>query len=810
MKRTLPQFIISLLLITTLEAWSQPIPDYYHQYTFLMAPPGVFHDGLLGFVNPAVLRLYDQEEASFYWNTDGTDALTFNDWGFFAGLHSLGFGVYRHHPWPDFTVTDYRLSLGFGSERNAWGFGYGWSSGDMNALGRERILTTGTIYRPFPYLSLGIVGTWSLKSPAKEGVAEVGIRPLGTPRLTLFADGAMQKETKISDAPWSTGAVVRLVDGIDLVGRYFSSEAFTLGLSINLGRGGLASQGHYDKNQSFNHTSYMVRIGSPKPSIFPGLIMKDRQYLKLNLKGTVRYHKYRLFDNQSHPLLDVLENIKQAKADPTVGAIAVNLSSLRILPELAWEIRESLKEARKSGIKVVVFMDRAEMTRYDLASVADLVILDPEGDLMLPGYLQGLTYFKETLAKLGLGFNEWRYFKYKSAAEPLSRENMSPPDREQRQAYVDDLYRNVRSDICDSRGFDLQKFDNIINNEVFILPEQAVKLGLVDTLARWSAVGEIIKKVVGHSVIGISPERLMADKAMSDDWGERPRIAVVYAIGECAMDQGIKARWLEQKLLSLAKDNSVKAIVFRVDSPGGDGMASDLVAEAIKKCKQKKPVIVTQGQVAGSGGYWISMYGSEIIAGPSTITGSIGVIGGWLYNKSFTEKLGMTSDFVKWGAHADLGFGVSLPFTGLEIPARNLTEEEQARVKEIILKFYDDFVAKVAAGRDLPVDSVKKIAQGHFYSGIEGLSLGLADKIGDMLTAIAIAKYKAGIKPDADVELVEIPEYSGLIDLSPQGSLEIARIKNDPVYIYLKMVSERPGRPLPMLLPGTYPVLDEK
>ena len=481
MKRTLPQFIISLLLITTLEAWSQPIPDYYHQYSFLMAPPGVFQDGLLGFVNPAVLRLYDQEEASFYWNTDGTDALTFNDWGFFAGLHSLGFGVYRHHPWPDFTVTDYRLSLGFGSERNAWGFGYGWSSGDMNALGRERILTTGTVYRPFPYLSLGIVGTWSLKSPAKEGVAEVGIRPLGTPRLTLFADGAMQKETKISDAPWSTGAVVRLVDGIDLVGRYFSSEAFTLGLSINLGRGGLASQGHYDKNQSFNHTSYMVRIGSPKPSIFPGLIMKDRQYLKLNLKGTVRYHKYRLFDNQSHPLLDVLENIKQAKADPTVGAIAVNLSSLRILPELAWEIRESLKEARKSGIKVVVFMDRAEMTRYDLASVADLVILDPEGDLMLPGYLQGLTYFKETLAKLGLGFNEWRYFKYKSAAEPLSRENMSPPDREQRQAYVDDLYRNVRSDICDSRGFDLQKFDNIINNEVFILPEQAVKLGLVDT-----------------------------------------------------------------------------------------------------------------------------------------------------------------------------------------------------------------------------------------------------------------------------------------------------------------------------------------
>jgi protease-4 len=810
MRKLLPQFIICIFLFVGPEIHAQPIPDYYSHYTFLMAPPGVFQDGLLGFVNPAVLRLYGTEESRFYWNTDGTDALSFNDWGFFTGVHGLGFGVYRQHPHPEITVTDYRLSLGFGSGQSAWGFGYGWSSGDFSALGRERILSTGTIYRPVPYLSLGIVGYWSLKSSAKEGMAEIGIRPFGNPRLTLFADGALQKEMKFSDAPWSAGATVKLVDGIDLIGRYFKDEAFTLGFTINLGRGGLASQGHYNKNQAYNNTSYMVRTGNRKPSIFPDIFMKNRQYLKMNLKGTVRYHKYRLFDNQTHPLLDILEDIKRAKDDPTVGAIALNLSSSRVLPEHAWEIRQALKDARKSGKKIVAFMDRAEMTRYHLASVADLVVLDPEGDLALPGYLQGLTYFKETLDKIGLGFQEWRYFKYKSAAEPLSREDMSPPDREQRQAYVDDLYQNVRSDICENRGFTEQKFDDIINNQVFILPDQAVKLGLVDTLARWSAVGTIMNKVLGHKGFGISSDRLLDDKIVSDNWGSKPRIAVVYAIGECTMDQGIKARWLEQKLLALAKDKSVKAIVFRADSPGGDGMASDLVAEAIKKCKQNKPVIVSQGQVAGSGGYWISMYGNEIIAGPSTITGSIGVIGGWLYNKSFTEKLGMTSDYVKRGDHADLGFGVSLPFTGLEVPARNLTEEEQARVKEIILTFYDDFVQKVSAGRDLPVDSVKKIAQGHFYSGLEGLSLGLVDEIGGMMTAIAVAKYKAGIKPQAEIELVEIPEYQGLIDLNPQRSLEITRIKNDPVYIYLKMVSERPGRPLPMLLPGTYPVLEEK
>lgn len=809
MGKNLSFLLISVFLFLNTDLMSQSIPIYYHRYNFLMSSPGAFQDGMVGFVNPANLRLYGNGEARFYWNTEGTDASSINDWGFFTGVSRLGFGMYRQHAFSGLSITDYRLSLGFGTAKTAWGVSYGWSTGAFDALGRERIISTGTILRPSGYLSIGLLGYWSIESSAKEGVAEVGIRPFGTPRLTLFADAALQLEMNISDAPWSTGVALNLTEGIDLVGRFFEGDAFTFGLSINFGREGLSTQLHYNKDKKHSYSNYMVRTGNRKPSVFPGILMKNRQYLKMNLKGKVKHQKYKLFDKESHRLLDILNDIEQVKKDPTVGAIALNLSSMRVLPEHAWEIREALKDAKKSGISVVSFIDRAGMTNYHLASISDLVILDPEGNLMLPGYLQGLTFFKGTLKKLGLGFDEWRFFKYKSAAEALSRDKMSEADREQRKNYVDDLYETVRSDISEARRMSTQNFDSLVDNEVILLPKQAIKSGLVDTLARWSAVDEIMENFLDRKVKGISSNFLFNNSIKSNEWGAKPKIAIVYALGICDMDRGIRARWLEHRLLALAKDNSVKAIVFRVDSPGGDGMASDLVAEAIKKCKEKKPVIVSQGQVAGSGGYWISMYGDEIIAGPATITGSIGVIGGWLYDEGLSGKIGMTSDFVKRGAHADLGFGIRLPFTGIEVPARNLSQEERNKVEELIRKYYDIFIEKVARGRNLPVDSVRQIGQGHFYSGLDGLSIGLVDKIGGMLTAISIAKYKAGIKPDQEIKFLETPKYLGLFDLGSRISPISQKIESDPVYRYIKMVCERPGQPLPTLLPGTYPMLND-
>ncbi len=433
--------------------------------------------------------------------------------------------------------------------------------------------------------------------------------------------------------------------------------------------------------------------------------------------------------------------------------------------------------------------------------------MDPQGSLMMGGYALGRTYLKGTLEKLGLGFDEWRFFEYKSAMETYSRDSMSDADREQFQDYVDDWYELTRSEVCDSRNITHPEFDRIIDDESFIIPENALQFGLVDTLARWSAIDNIIASLTGDGKKGLSANQLLANALPKQNWGALPKIAIVYGLGVCAMDEGIKARWLERVFLGLAGSKSVKAVVFRVDSPGGDGMASDLVAEALKKCSEVKPVIISQGQVAGSGGYWISMYGDTILAGPNTITGSIGVIGGWVYDKGFSEKLGMTSDLVQRGKHADLLQGIRLPYINIQVPARNLNPGERAKAEEIIRGFYDVFVKKVAQGRNMSEDKVREIAEGHFYSGIKGKELGLVDEVGGLLTAITIAKQKVGLKPDQEIEIVEIPKNKGFINFRENLYPVSMKMQEDAVIQFIRMICEHPGKPLPLLLPGTYPSL---
>lgn len=801
------KFFFILVLTFAAAASAQPLPGYYVRSSFLQASPASFSDGLVGFVNPANLALLQQAEQRFYWSTEGTDASSFNDWGYFSGARGLGFGVLRQNL-NGARVKDYRLSTGFGTRGFVFGLGYGWSSGDFEAMGRERLLASGAIIRPSRYLSLGLLGNFSLESNAREGVAEIGVRPFGSPRLTLFADAALQKDEQLSEAPWSAGAALQLAAGINFVGRSFKGDAFTLGLSLNFGRSEIAAQSHFDAERKHAFNSYMLRLGSRQPSFTDALGKRNRRYLPLMFKGKVDYHKFIFGDEGTHRFLEILQSIRAAANDNRTGVIALNLSTTRMLPEHAWEIREELRRAREAGKKIFVFIDNAEMTTYHLASVADKIFMDPEGSLMLEGFRLGRTYLKGTLEKLGLGFDEWRFFKYKSAMESFSRESMSDADREQYQNFVDDWYELVRGEVCSSRKLSTQTFDSLIDNEVFFLAEQAIARGLVDSLARWSALSETIAKSTGQSMRAISPRMLHEEAAHAEQWGEKPKIAVVYALGACALDEGIRARWLERVLLHLAKKSSVKAIVFRVDSPGGDGLASDLVAEALLKCKAQKPVIVSQGQVAGSGGYWISMYGDQIIAGPNTITGSIGVIGGWVYDKGLSEKLGMTSDHVQRGAHADLGFGVRLPLLGVQVPARNLTPEEREQVAGFMQKFYDGFTAKVAKGRKLAIERVKEIAEGHFYSGVDGKTLGLVDEIGGLMTALAMAKQRAGLAADDDVELLEIPRNKGFFDFGSLFSPLPAQVSEDAVLHYLKMMSTRPGQPLPMLLPGTYPTLE--
>jgi signal peptide peptidase SppA len=243
-----------------------------------------------------------------------------------------------------------------------------------------------------------------------------------------------------------------------------------------------------------------------------------------------------------------------------------------------------------------------------------------------------------------------------------------------------------------------------------------------------------------------------------EEWGTPPVVSLVYTLGDCAMDTGIKGRTTSRALRAIGKNSHVKAVVIRVDSPGGDPLPCDLVANEMMGIRaRKKPVFVSQGRVAASGGYWLSMDADSIFVSPFTVAGSIGVIGGWFWNDGLGKKLGLTSDRVQIGKSADLLGGVTLPLLELTVPERNLDTQERELAKRTILGEYDAFTKHVAGARKLDVAYVRTIAEGHVYPGREGIEKRIVDRVATLDETIAAAKMAAGIKPGRRVRVVEYP-----------------------------------------------------
>jgi len=518
----------------------------------------------------------------------------------------------------------------------------------------------------------------------------------------------------------------------------------------------------YDKDANHANNIYGIRIGGYDRNLFHGIIKIN--YEKIDLLGKMKYQQYKFFD-KSNTLIELIKQIDAAKNDNTIAGIAVNTSGMDINKEMLWELRKKLDEFKKTGKHVVIFVDRMDISGYHFALIADKIVMDPEGQIAFKGFLFGRQYYKGTLEKMGVGFTELRYFKYKSVVETFSRDKMSETDSTQWQEYVDDEYSLAKNEICSSRTISKQKFDMLVDSVALFTAQNALDKNLVDVLGRWDKVEDVIKEIEGGKKGLVSPASL-AEFNLPDDnyWGNKPEIAVVYAIGVCAMDEGIKARSLSKDIESVTNNPNIKALVFRVDSPGGDAMASDVVAEALKKCKEKKPVIVSQGYVAGSGGYWISMYGDTIVAAPNTITGSIGVISGWYFNKGLKETLGVSTDYVKQGLHSDLPFGMAIPFIGISLPNRDLTANEKDKAERIIKQYYNEFVNKVSKGRHLSYSYVDSVGQGRIWSGTDGLYNKLVDVLGGLSDALSIAADKAGLKNKV-YKIVEYPEPP-LINLS--------------------------------------------
>jgi protease-4 len=746
-----------------------PLADYQNESDFLAATPSVTGGAVGALGNPAAWSTGDRSEAAFWWNDRTSEARSLDNWGLSIG-HTIGFAFNRQtvRSGPrTYRLDDYQLGLAWGNRRNHAGIAYRWSQSQTEAIPRQDAVILGVISRPNRWYSLGLAGQLSTESSARLGVFDLGIRPLGRDWLTLFGDYSLRDGQNIEEGYWGAGVEIRPVPGLHLGVKFRDVSGiddefrYTFNMGVTLSGLGFHAFPGYTEAGDLAKTTYLIRHHPSYRSLPVRSPLRPRspRYVPLNLENKeLTYQNYRWLDNKRVAWLDLAQHLEAIRKADEVHGVCLNLAGLSVRPSLAWELRQKLSELQQAGKEIIIHADRLSMVAYYAASVADRLTLDPQGEVVLPGLSLKRTYWKGMLEKLGIGFQEFRYFTYKSAMERFSHTDMSPADREQIGRMADVVYETVRDAVCQSRRLSGDQFDAIVDDDVLLTASMAKQRGLIDGIGRWSDLEQwLADNREGGHFWQLSPERI-GRRYHEEVWGQPPKIAVVYALGECAMDTGIKGRQTSAFMRELAEDPGVAAVVMRADSPGGDPLPSDLVAEAIVQVKDAgKPVIVSQGDVAGSGGYWISMNGSRILTTPVTLTGSIGVIAGWFWDDGIGEKTGLSADGIQRGKHADLFGGVRVPIIGGTLPQRPLDTEELDMVRRLMMELYDDFVGRVGRGRQLDEGRVREIAEGRIWMGKDALALGLCDRYGSLQDAIELARQMADLEPGTEVELVEYP-----------------------------------------------------
>jgi protease-4 len=390
-------------------------------------------------------------------------------------------------------------------------------------------------------------------------------------------------------------------------------------------------------------------------------------FLELNLNNQAVENMVRS-SVRPRPTLELFRVIERAGDDKQIGGIILNISSFQEGQDTLWELRNALEKFKSKGKKVCAFIGTADLDLYCLATVADKIVMDEQGILTLLGYSLGRGYAQHSLEKLGIGVRELRYLEYKSAIETFTRDSLSEADRRQYGAILDDIMGITRDAVTKARSWTADEFNSIINNEFLFSAKGALSRGLVDSTGRKEAIAEAVKEISGGKDPGafvvygdpdtsITGSKSMYRPAKNRLFSRPPIIAVVYANGTTDMERGMAARSLAHIIREESKKSRVKAMVIRINSPGGSAEAADYIAEAIKIAKERIPVVVSMGAVAASGGYWASMTASHIVASPVTLTGSIGGIGSWFYDNGLNDKRGLTVDAIRRGDHADLMTG---------------------------------------------------------------------------------------------------------------------------------------------------------
>ena len=759
MSRTIKLLCIIFILVFTSTTFAEglsPTEGFFLPYN----SAATSDDALSLKFNPAGLG-WNRGFQGYFLHTY-SDSSFKEDYALFLSTGGLGFsaewlGNVDKPKYRKYTLgTGFKLADGF-----YLGTVYSWfGSRDKDYHGLKS-WNAGFLIRPFSFISLGGIAK-DLNRPVFRDVKtnisfELGLalRPLGD-RVTFSIDGMMGEKERVKDARTRYQVSVEPLDGLLLAGDIDNKGNYGINLRVNFPFSGLGSYNTADKDRIYQKGVAYWNFTSERYRTF---WQRKDNFLELKLSGDIDEEKsFSLFGGRKVTLLDIIQDIEKAKKDERVKGMIVRLDGLDAGLAKIQELREAFLDFRQSGKKVIFFMEQGGNKEYYLASSGDRIVMLPTGYLSLTGISAEVTFIKHTLEKLGIEADLVHVGDYKSASDLLTRDSMSQAHREMENWLLDDLYEQMTKEIASQRGLSQQDLKSKIDQGPFTARE-AKEQGLVDDIAFYDQLDEIVKSLTGKKPHKIGFRKYAQEEDYKYTWEIPQRIAVIFATGlinsgesgnNFFLGKMMGSETIARAIKRAREDWTIKAIVFRIDSPGGSGMASDVVWREIMLCKGKKPFIVSMSDVAASGGYFIACPGDTIIADPGTITGSIGVVSGKFNLSGLYKKIGFSTQILKRGEHSDF-------YTTF----RGFTEEEKNIVKRQTMEFYNDFVNKVADGRNKSFEDIDKIARGRVWTGNQAKANGLVDELGGLKQAIEIARMKAGIKEKSLVEIVTLPKRWG-------------------------------------------------
>lgn len=519
----------------------------------------------------------------------------------------------------------------------------------------------------------------------------------------------------------------------------------------------------------------------------------DSPILKINLSGIINEREFYdpwqllLFKDRinNQGLNNILKSIKNATEDNRVKGIYLSAGFAQIGFSAMQEIRNALKDFKKSGKFIVAYGEVISQKTYYMASVADKIILNPLGMLDFKGLGSMQQYHKGIFDKMGVEIQTFKVGTYKSYIEPYTQNSMSDNDREQKSTYLNLLWKNMLNGISESRDIPKDSL-NLYADEylLFSAPENLIKYNLIDSLAYKSDFETSLKEMVGiedeDELKFLKTSDLLEDFAPAS----KDKIAILYAEGSIVSDAEenlysnsvITAKTYIKAIKNLQKDSSVKAVVFRINSGGGSAYASEQIWHEIKKLSKIKPVVASLGSYAASGGYYIACAANKIVSSPNSITGSIGIFGMFPSGEKLANKMGAFYDGV--GTNKNTLFGseiLSLPFLNFGfLPARSLNEEEFAMLQNYVEIGYNTFLSRCAEGRNISTKSLDSVAQGRVWLGLQAVDINLADTLGGIETAVETAANLAGIE---DYSTEEYPKAKDRVEEILDGLLNQTKAK---------------------------------